>query len=460
MRVLIVGNGVAGVEAALAVRAAEPGWEITVVSEESDHFFSRTALMYVLCGQLRYADIEPHARDLYERHRLGRVRARATGVDLAGHRLLLAGAPPLPYDRLLIACGSRPRPGPWPGSDLPGVGHLVTLQDLAWLESELHGGPGRGGGPPNPEAHLNSGGAGSPYRKRAVARQIRGAPPTNPVVIGGGLIGCEVVETMLAAGLRPRFLIKQEWFWPAALDAAEAGWVAEHLRAHGVAVELNAEVEALEAGPDGAVAQVRSSRGRWPCDLAVIAIGVEPNTGWLAGSGLELGPEGGILVDEGLRSSAPDVLAAGDCASVPGRDSRRRPEPLWYTAREQGRVAGAALAGRGRPYRRGTWYNSAKFLDIEYTTVGLVNQDLPGERSWSFEEPGPVRSRTRLVEHEGRLVGFNGLGRRWDHRVIAGWIEAGRALAWAAERLPDAGFDTELVPPLRIPASALPRVTP
>ncbi|MGB5286115.1 MAG: FAD-dependent oxidoreductase, partial [Polyangiales bacterium] len=132
MRVVIIGNGVAGMEAALAVRRREPSWDISLISEESDHFFSRTALMWVFSGQMSHRDIEPLERDAYERLGLRRVRALAMGVDTANRLVLLAGGrEPVPYDRLLISCGSRPRPGPWPGSDAYGVGHFVTLQDLA-----------------------------------------------------------------------------------------------------------------------------------------------------------------------------------------------------------------------------------------------------------------------------------------------------------------------------------------
>ncbi len=81
MRIVIIGNGVAGMEAALAVREREPGWDITIISEESDHFFSRTALMWVFSGQMSHRDIEPLERDVYERLGFRRVRARATGVD-------------------------------------------------------------------------------------------------------------------------------------------------------------------------------------------------------------------------------------------------------------------------------------------------------------------------------------------------------------------------------------------
>ncbi|MBW2214349.1 MAG: FAD-dependent oxidoreductase [Deltaproteobacteria bacterium] len=139
MRIVIIGNGVAGMEAALAVRKREPSWEITLISEESDHFFSRTALMWVFSGQMSHRDIEPLERDAYQRLSFRRVRARATGIDIVSRRVSFAGGhEPVSYDRLLIASGSRPRQGPWPGSEARGVGHFVTLQDR-WRATEAAG---------------------------------------------------------------------------------------------------------------------------------------------------------------------------------------------------------------------------------------------------------------------------------------------------------------------------------
>ncbi len=235
MHVVIVGNGVAGFEAAALLRAREPGWELTLVSEESDHFFSRTALMYVLSGQLAYRDLEPVERDAAARLRLTRVRKRAVGLDPVGKRLKLAGAPDLAYDRLVLACGSRPRNPGWPGYELPGVGHFVTLQDLEWLEAEVHGRTGVDA-PPNREAHLAHSTPDSPYQPRPVGARAAGALAKRPVIVGGGLIGVETVETMLAAGLRPTFLLREEWFWPIALDRREGDHVVEALRHHGVDV--------------------------------------------------------------------------------------------------------------------------------------------------------------------------------------------------------------------------------
>ncbi len=454
VRLIIIGNGVAGMEAALLVRAREPDWEISLVSEESDHFFSRTALMWVFSGQMSYRDIEPLERDAYERLGFRRVRARAIGVDVAKRELLLAGGlEPMPYDRLLIACGSRPRPGPWPGSDLRGVGHFVTLQDLAWYEAEVHGGAGYGAAPPRPDAHVRASTPDSPYRLREAAASPRGTPARQPAIIGGGLIGIEAVEVAVAAGLRPHFFIRDEWFWPIALDPREARWISERMSEHGVQVHLNHEVEALESDRNGSLAAVKTDRGDFAADCAVIAIGVLPNTQWLEGSAIELDKSGGIVVDAGLQTSAADVFAAGDCASVAWFDGRTRPEQLWYTARDQGRIAGRRLLGDSVRYERGLWYNSAKLMDIEYTTVGLVNWNVEREQNWYFEEKGRVRSSTRIVVQDGRVVGFNLLGRRWDHSVLLRWLEERRTLHWVLGRLQEASFDTEFVQKLELPGA-------
>lgn len=448
MRIVIVGNGIAGMEAALAVREREPDWDVTIVSEESDHLFARTALMYVASGQLSHRCIEPHARDLYRSKRFTRVRARALGVDVAAHRVRLAGGlAPLSYDRLLIACGSTPRPAPWPGAELARVGTFVTLQDLEWLEHELHGGPSRAGRPPNADAHLVASEERSPYRPRPVARTLRGAP-RHPAVIGGGLIGLEVVEVLLAAGLSPRFYVREDAFWPSTLDPRESAWIAERLRAHGVDVRLGEDVEALEG--EHALRAIRTDRGEAPCDLCVVAIGVMPNTEWLRGSDLALDALGGIVVDAGLRAG-DGVFAAGDCASVPQRDGTRRPEPLWYTARAQGRIAGRALSGDDARYERGLPYDASKLIDIEHTSAGTLDR---GARMFFFEERGKVRSTTRIAIRDGRVIGFHMLGRRWDHTVFVRWVEEGRTLPYVLDRLNEARFDTELVPPLVIPHSA------
>lgn len=452
-RRVIIGNGVAGMEAARLLKKADPRADVTIVSEESDHFFSRPALMWIHAGQLDHEGTEPLERDGYAKLGIRRVRARAVGVDVTRKVVRLAGdVPELAYDTLLIACGSKPRRAPWQTDALLGVGHFVTHQDLAWLEEEMYGTPNRKP-PPNADAHLRATTDDSPYRFRASAAAKRGHPAKRLAVIGGGLIGIEVIELALARGIEAHFFLRDAWLWPMAIDANESAFICARLAAHGVIVHTNAKVTGLVADDASCVKGVTTETETVPVDCVVVAIGVEANTDWL-GDAIERDERGAIVVDERMRTSTPDVYAAGDCAAVPFIDGTKRPELLWYTGRDQGRVAARAMLGEPATYVRGPWYNSAKLMDVEYTTVGLVNMGVPDERSWYFEERGRVTSTTRIVLSGDRVIGFNMLGRRWDHEVLIGFIVARRSLAYVLEHLHDAAFDTEMVPPLVIPPDA------
>lgn len=440
-------------EAARVVRAADLHAEITMVSEESDHYFSRTALMWIATGQLSHRETEPLERDAYGKLGLRRVRARATGVDVAAHRVKLAGGlDDVAYDRLLIAAGSRPRMPSWPGLSLAGVGAFVTHQDLAWLVAEL-GADHPHTVPPRARAHLGASAAGSPYAFREVAAQRHGRPARRPLVVGGGLIGIEAVEVCLALGRPPTFLIRDDTFWPMALSAREARWIGARMAEHGVDVRYDHSVSELLDDGQGCVRAARTDAGDVECDAVLVAIGVSPNTEWLEGS--EVARErGAIVVDEGLATDAPDVFAAGDCAGVPRAGRGPGPEPLWYAARAQGRVAGERLLGREAGYAPGPFYNSAKLMDIEYTTCGDLGTGRDESSSWVFEERGSVHSTLRVANEAGRVTGFTALGRRWDHGVWLRWIAEGRSLEHVLEHLSESAFDTEGVPPLVIPESA------
>jgi NADPH-dependent 2,4-dienoyl-CoA reductase/sulfur reductase-like enzyme len=281
-------------------------------------------------------------------------------------------------------------------------------------------------------------------------------------VIGGGLIGVEAAEILAHRGLRVTFVIRETWYFPVALEQREAALVAEHLRGHGIDVRLGAAVDEIVRGDDGRVRAVRAAGEDIPCDLVVSAIGVVPNTAFLAGSGLALSPMGAIEVDASLRASAPGVWAAGDCANVDWIDGSRRPEQLWYTARDQGRVAAASMAGEAAVYRRGHWYNSAKFFDLEYTTAGWIpvsldadNQPVPAEaglRTWFHRS---ATASERIVCRGDTVVGFNMIGGRWNHEPLLEWIDEGRSLSWVVARLGEAQFDEELTARYRVRPEAV-----
>ena len=425
-QVVIVGSGVCGIEAALALRRREPQIPITLVSDEHDHFFSRPALMYVFAGQMTLRDTEPYDRDLFGRMGFERIRGRVTALDPTARRLTMDSGATVGYDRLLLAVGSKARPAPWPGADGPGVHAFVTLRDLERLDAEA-----RSGG--------------------------------RAVVIGGGLIGVEVAEILAQRGLHVTFVIRETWYFPVALDEREAALVAEHVRTHGIDVRLETPMETVLRGPDGAVRGVRVSGAEIPCNLVVAAIGVVPNTGFLAGGAIARAPSGAIEVDECLRASVPGVWAAGDCANVTWMDGSRRPEQLWYTARDQGRVAAASMTGDTAAYQRGTWYNSAKFFDLEYTTAGWVpvrldfeNREVPleaGVRTWFQRREGAFASE-RIVCRGDRVVGFNMLGGRWNHEPLLEWIHERRSLDFVLAHLHEAQFDEEFERRFRVDAAA------
>jgi NADPH-dependent 2,4-dienoyl-CoA reductase/sulfur reductase-like enzyme len=368
-------------------------------------------------------DTEPHARGLFERMRLERKRGRVAALDAPGHALVFEDGSRLAYDRLLLAVGSRGRLAPWPGVEGPGVHQFVSLRDLEALDREARAG-------------------------------LRAA------VVGGGLIGVEVAEVLRHRGLHVSFVIREGFYFPAALDREEAALVAEHMRGHGVDVRLGAGVAAVARDEGGRVRAVRlAGGGEVAADLLVCTIGVVPNTAFLAGSAVALAGDGAVETDDALRTTAPGVWAAGDCANVTWRDGSRRPEQLWYTARDQGRVAARSMLGDDVIYRRGTWYNSAKFFDLEWTTAGWVPATVgpegrpvpppPDLRTWFQRVPGRPESQ-RIVLRGDRVVGFNMLGSRWNHELLLEWIEEERPLDWVLRRLGEAQFDEELSPRFRV----------
>jgi NADPH-dependent 2,4-dienoyl-CoA reductase/sulfur reductase-like enzyme len=413
MRFVIVGNGVAGINAANVLRSREPGAEITIISKESDHFFSRAALMYVFCGQMSARDVEPFERDHYKRMKFRRVRGEIVRLDTETRTLHLSDSTSVDYDRLLIACGSVPNMIGWPGQDLEGVGNFVTWQNLEWLQQKA------------PQAH-------------------------RAVVVGGGLIGVEVAEILLKTGLEVSFVIREDWYWPIALDKTEGDMIVEHMQQHGCDVRLRTECSEV-LGRDGHVVGLRTNHGETiACDLVMFTIGVRPQTDWLRNSGLELDKNGGVVVDEHLRTNTPDIYAAGDCTSVVWFNGVRRPEQLWYTSRDQGKVAGLNLAGAEQIYKRGTFYNSAKFFDLEYSTAGYVNFKFEGEKNWFQREPGTPFTQRITYLPDQTVIGFNLIGRRWDHRPLVRWAEEKRKLDWVLEHLVEANFDEEFMPEFKV----------
>jgi NADPH-dependent 2,4-dienoyl-CoA reductase/sulfur reductase-like enzyme len=298
--IVIVGASLAGMRAAKAMRAAGEEGPIVVVGDEAHLPYTRPPLSKgLLEGSETPESTDLGGADLDVEWRLGE---RVDQVDSIGHEVVLADGERVPYRRLLVATGSRPRHWPGPGADLEGLVTLRTLDDALALRERFDQGP------------------------RVAA-------------IGAGFIGCEVAATARALGLDVTVIDIADR--PMTAFGPDIGaWVASLHRSHGVDLRLGTGVSAVEG--DGRVeAIVLDDGSRVETDVAVVALGAVPETGLLEGSGLALGP--GLRCDATLTSvSDPDVLAAGDVASWPHplADGDQLRVEHWANAVEGGRVAG------------------------------------------------------------------------------------------------------------------------
>lgn len=409
MHVVIVGNGVAGVTAALRLRRNQPDWRITIVSGESTYHYSRPALMYLFMGQQRYADVKPFEDSTWRERRLELVRDWVVGGDLGRKELRLHRGGRMTFDRLLLATGSKPNRFGWPGQDLEGVQGLYGLPDLV----RLH---------------------------RSVERTHRA------VIVGGGLIGVELAEMLLARRIAVTLLAREGSYWDNVLPAEESALVNAEVRAHGVDLRLGTELVSIEDDGNGRCAAALTGAGeRIVCQLVGLTAGVSPNLDLARELGLDLAR--GVLVDPSLRTAVPDVLAAGDCAEIVlGAGRPNLLQQVWYTGRMQGEVAGDVLAGRTRTYDPGIWYNSAKFFELEYQVYGRVNQDVPDESGLLWVHRTQRKSLRLVHTPEEGVIGINAMGLRLRHRVCERWIAERRSPRFVLEHLDEVWFDPEFAP--------------
>jgi NADPH-dependent 2,4-dienoyl-CoA reductase/sulfur reductase-like enzyme len=409
LNIVIIGNGVAGITCAQVARQRDDQARITVVSAETDYFFSRTALMYSYMDMMTRRDLEPIERSAYKKQRIDLVRDWVVDMDPDAGTVQLAGGESLPYDRLVFAVGAAPNMFPWKGADQikDGKVHFVSMQDLDDCE-----------------------------RLTKTSKQA--------VVVGGGLIGIELVECLLHHGVKVTFLIREPYYWPVALGREEADYVTEHMRHHGVDVRTEEEMTEIVVDEGGRVSGVVTNKGETlPCQMLGIAAGVKPNVERIKAfsHAPELGR--GIKVDPTLQTNLPGVYACGDCAEIyyPGQD-RPLSELIWYSAKRQGALVGRNLFGDGIRYEPPLFFNSSKFFEVEYTTVGAV-MNAPDDSPTIYRKlPGKYVSQ-RIVHDGERVLGFNMLGSRWNHEVLERWVHERRSAEWVEKNLRAAQYDVE-----------------
>lgn len=382
LRYLIAGSGAAGIAAAETIRGLDPGGDILIVGEEPHGYYSRPGLAYYLTGETPQQLLFPFTKHDFDRLRLRRLHGRVAALRPEAHEVALDDGRSLPYDRLLLATGSLAAMPPLPGVELEGV---VKLDDLADANQIL-----------------------ARCRRRPVA-----------VVVGGGITAIEIVEGLRARHAHAHYFLRGERYWGNVLDETESRIVEQRLREEGVPLHYHTEMAEI-LGSRGRVAGVLTQDGRRiDCELVAIAIGVRPRMELAKDAGLAT--ERGILVDERLRTGAPDIFAAGDVAQVFDPWSGRSVlDTLWGVAVAQGRAAGRNMAGQDTPYRKAVPCNVTRLAGLTTTIIGAVGQghdkDLIGiargdSETWRQLPDAMVAqnafdvNRLRLLVAENRLMG-------------------------------------------------------
>lgn len=408
-RIVIIGNGIAGITCARHIRKNDASVSIHVISGETEHFFSRTALMYIYMGHMKYEHTKPYEDWFWEKNRIELIHDWVVRLDFDNKELETTSGQSIAYDQLILATGSKPNKFSWPGQELQGVQGLYAIQDLELMEVNTEG-------------------------------------ITQAIVVGGGLIGIEMVEMLKSRNIAVTFLVREAGFWDMVLPKEESELVGRHMKEHGVDLRVNTELgEVLDDG-SGSVQAILTTKGETLVSQFVgLGVGVSPNIDLIKDSILQTNR--GILVDEYFATSVDDVFAIGDCAefaSSPG-PNRKEIEQVWYTGRMHGETLAHSLTRKPVPYRPGVWFNSAKFFDIEYQTYGTVpDKKVDGIDSFYWEHPNGKACFRAVFEVGSRtFIGANSLGYRLRHEFMDKAIKERWQMEKLMKKLRQADFSTE-----------------
>jgi NADPH-dependent 2,4-dienoyl-CoA reductase/sulfur reductase-like enzyme/rhodanese-related sulfurtransferase len=322
MKLLIIGGVAGGASAAARARRLSEEAYIVVFERGPDVSFANCGLPYYLGGEIAERDkllvVTPER--LRNRFNLDvRVRTAVEAIDRAGKKVrardLVSGRLyEETYDKLILAPGAAPIRPPLPGIDLPGVFTLRNLQDMDRIKARLDQGV-----------------------KQAV-------------VIGAGFIGLELVENFVRRDIAVTVVELQNQVLPP-FDKEMTTPIAGELASQGVSLLLGQSAEAFAPAPDGLVVHLKSGQ-RLPAQMVVLGVGVRPENKLAVESGLEVGPRGGIRVNEHLQTSDPDVYAVGDAIEVKDFVTGEPAQvPLAGPANRQGRIAADHIFGRAARYR-------------------------------------------------------------------------------------------------------------
>jgi nitrite reductase (NADH) large subunit len=361
-RIVIVGNSAASLAALESIRRLDGTCPVTLVADETIPAYSRVLLPYLLSGERH--DLSLRSPDYYQQmgartllgRRAVRIEADAVTLDDGTH---------LPFDRLLLATGSRAAIPDLPGVDTRGVFPLKNMADAVRIREHLPG-----------------------------ARHA--------VILGGGLVCLLVVRALLKQGLSLSIAVSSDRLLSRMLDEEGAAIIQQRLVQAGVRVLTRTNATRIVGGSGGVRSVVTAAGEELPADMVILAKGIRSNTDLARASGLAI--ERGILVDQYLRTSRPGVFAAGDCAEAPDLlvPGKRTIGGTWFEAVAQGEIAGANMLDMSRPTPGTLKMNVMESLGTAVASIGMI--EAPDAEAEVLERSRDGVHR-KLVISRDRIVG-------------------------------------------------------
>ncbi|MDX6746516.1 FAD/NAD(P)-binding oxidoreductase [Polaribacter sp. PL03] len=411
--IVIIGNGISGVTAARHIRKNSDK-KITIVSTETKYFFSRTALMYVYMGHMKFEHTQPYENWFWKKNSIDLKQGLVNNINTTKKELNFTNGETLSYDKLIIATGSKPNKFGWPGQDLDGVMGMYHKQDLEKLEKF------------------------APDNKAC----------NRAVIVGGGLIGIELAEMLRSRKIPVTFLVREDSFWNGVLPAQESAMINNHIKEHHIDLRLSTNLKEIKSDENGRVKSIiiEETGEEIACNIVGLTAGVTPNIDFIKDSGIELGR--GVKVNRFLETNIPNIYSIGDCAEQhEAIGQRRNIEAVWYTGRMMGETLAQTICGNKTAYKPGHWFNSAKFLDIEYQTYGWVFSERgkqENEAYFQWKHPKEHKCITISFDKKNnQFLGINTFGIRMRHEIFDKWLTEKKSIEHILEYLADANFDPE-----------------
>lgn len=334
-RFVIVGNSAAGLAAAQTIRSADGQGKIFIITDEESPAYSRIMLPLYIAGQANREEMALVPESFYQENGMViKAQTKVLAIDPSRCSISLQSGENIPYDELLLATGASPYLPPIEGIHMPGVYPLRTLKDAE--------------------------------RILAALSCIQG----EAVVYGGGLVGLKCLEALLNRGGRVRLIVSSDQILSMMLDKTAAAILQNRLEAQGIKVHLQTELVACQG--KGSLEKVVLANGQEiPCGLMIVAKGVVSNMQLIEGTSLQA--EEGILVDKRMATGIPHIYAAGDvCQPDDLLGEGKRQFPLWPLAVEEGRVAGANMAGVPQVFSGGIRMNALELFGLKVISMGII----------------------------------------------------------------------------------------